>query len=120
MGFGTGSGVPSLLPYHGDWASVHFGERRGERHVKTCYPTDLANTRTYTFSTLGFRGEEFDPNAARTVFASGGSTTVGVGVGDDDVWTRRFKVEYAALHACDPADVNVLNFAQGASGSDYA
>jgi hypothetical protein len=111
--------TPTLFPYHGDWASVHFGERRGARHVTKCYPVDTAETRTYTFSSLGFRGEEFDPAAHRTVFACGGSTTVGVGVSDEDVWTEEFKIRYAALHRCAPGDVNVLNFSQGAASADY-
>jgi hypothetical protein len=111
--------APGLLPYHGDWAPIHYGKQRGQRHVTTCYPTDLANTRTYTFNSLGFRGEEFDPKACRTVFACGGSTTVGVGVTDEDVWTHAFKARYAAIEGCAQEDVNVLNFGQGAAGSDY-
>ena len=111
----------TLHPYYGDWTQVHFGlsRRQAERHVTNIYPPDRSGTRTYTFNSFGFRSEEFNPRARSTIFACGASFTVGVGVADDQVWTQPFKTRYAAIAGCDPSDVTVQNFAQGAASNDY-
>ena len=52
-----------LHPYSGARRSEHFGPDGKGSHSSTTYGFDESDTKTYSFNSLGFRGEEFDPDA---------------------------------------------------------
>jgi len=110
-----------FYPYYGDYLLVHFGENpaKGNRHLSKFYPPDVSGKRTYTFNSIGFRGDEFNPLAKKTIFVCGGSVAVGVGVADEELWACQFKKKFAALRQLGQDEVNVMNFSQAAASNDY-
>lgn len=73
----------------------------------------------YSFNSLGFRGEEYDPNAKIRIFACGCSVTFGVGVKWEQTWPFVFKRRLAARLDLPLSDINLLNFAQAGCSNDY-
>ena len=99
-----------LHPYVGMRTREH-GRSDGPRSSAT-YGTDTSGAKTYRFNTLGFRGEEYDPQADFHLFACGCSVTVGTGLDLDETWP-------AVLGAALGPGVNVLNFAEEGASNDY-
>lgn len=99
-----------LHPYLGIRTREH-GRGDGPRTGDT-YGTDISRTKTYAFNALGFRGEEYDPQASFHLFACGCSFTFGTGLNLEETWP-------AQLGASLGEGTNVLNFAQGGASNDY-
>ena len=106
-----------LKAYSGSWTREHFGSA-GRPHVLSTYGTDRSGTKAYRFNSLGFRGEEHNPDAAATIFVCGCSNAFGLGLNVEETWVHRFKLEYAEKRGLEPSDVNVLKFSQGAATND--
>jgi hypothetical protein len=79
----------------------------------------VSGTKVYDFNSLGFRGEEYNSNAKRTIFISGCSLTFGIGLNLDETWGAKFKKMYAKEHKYCEAEVNLLNFSQGGASNNY-
>ncbi len=107
-----------LKAYSSSRTREHLGATGGP-HVRSTYGTDLTGSKSYRFNSLGFRGEEHDPDAAATIFVCGCSNAFGLGLNVEETWVHRFKLAYAEKRGLSPADVNVLNFSQGAASNDY-
>jgi hypothetical protein len=108
----------TLLPYDGDDAPLRLeAGRRGERRRR--FGFDQSGTRTYTFSSLGFRGEELDPHAARRIFVCGASVAFGSGLDEDESWPAHFREAYARERDLSPREVNLLNFSGPLAPPDY-
>ena len=108
-----------LHPYSGARRREHFGPDGAGSYSSTSYGFDESNTKTYHFNSLGFRGEEFDPDAPVKLFVSGCSNTFGVGVDLEESWPFLFKQRLAEERGVPPAAVNLMNFSQGGASNDY-
>ena len=60
-----------LLPYTGEYRAQHFDESGRGSHSRSTYGADETGLVRYDFNSLGFRGEDLDPDARRSVFACG-------------------------------------------------
>ncbi|MDO8835302.1 MAG: hypothetical protein Q7V01_06880 [Vicinamibacterales bacterium] len=106
-----------LLPFIGFRAREHFGPD-GPR-TTTRYDTDQSGRIEYRFNALGYRGEEFDPDAKRHIYVCGCSYMFGLGVDYTETAAYKFKRLYADAHGLAPEQVNLLNFSMGSASNDY-
>jgi hypothetical protein len=103
-----------LYPYEGRMQKYRFASagkgatRRGGRETKT-----------YSFNSLGFRGEEFDPDAPVKLFVCGCSYTFGAGLDLEESWPFHFKQKLAEQRGLPESSVNLMNFAEGGASNDY-
>ena len=107
-----------LHAYSGSRTREHLSGA-GRPYVRSTYGTDRSGTKSYRFNSLGFRGEEHDPDAVATIFVCGCSNAFGIGLNAEETWVHQFKLAYAESRGIDPSNVNVLNFSQGAASNDY-
>src|SRR4051812_27827148 len=106
-----------LHPFIGYRAGEHFGT--GAPRILTKYDTDQSGTKTYRFNSLGFRGEEFNPDARKHIFCCGCSYLVGVGLDYEETVLSHFKRAYANAWRLREQDVNLLNFSMASASNDY-
>ena len=107
-----------LLPFDGDDAALRLDAGRRGR-VLDRFGHDQSGTKTYAFSTLGYRGDELDPAAARRIFVAGASVAFGSGLDAGEAWPALFRRAYADAHGLTPAAVNLLNFSAPFAAPDY-
>src|SRR4051794_37114476 len=94
-----------------DRVTGHIRIPRSDRH-------GLETERVYNFSSLGFRGSEYEPAAALRLFVCGCSYTFGMGVGIERTWPVVFTRLAAAELGVPVEKCNVQNFSQiGASNN---
>jgi hypothetical protein len=108
-----------LLPYKGSRRREHFGPDGKGAYTTTTYGLDKAEAKTYYFNSLGFRGEEFDPDAPLKLFVCGCSNSFGVGVELEETWAYLFKEKLAESRGLEGSSVNLMNFSQGGASNDY-
>ena len=108
-----------LHPYSGARRREHFGPDGVGSYSSTAYGFDESDTKTYHFNSLGFRGEEFDPDAPVKLFVSGCSNTFGVGVDLEESWPFLFKQKLAEERGVPSSAVSLMNFSQGGASNDY-
>jgi hypothetical protein len=108
-----------LVPYNGTGRAEHFGPDGTGSYTTTTYRTDQSNTVSYYFNSLGFRGEEFAPDAPVKLFVSGCSNSFGVGVELEESWPFLFKQKLAEQRGLPASSVNLMNFSQGGASPDY-
>jgi hypothetical protein len=80
---------------------------------------DESETKSYRFNSLGFRSEEFDPDAPLKLFVCGCSQTFGVGVDVEESWSFLFRKRLAEQRGLPESSVNLMNFSQGGASNDY-
>jgi len=102
------------LPYSGSRLKEHQAGK-----IVSRYGTDQSGLVEYRFNSLGFRGEEYDPDAEFRVLICGSSTAFTTGVPDEDTWWHMLKAPLAAQKGISPDAINVLNFAEGGCSYDY-
>jgi len=73
----------------------------------------------YKFNSLGYRGEEYNPNAKMKIFVCGCSYTFGASLNLEESWPYQFKKLYALREKISVHDINLLNFAVGGTSNDY-
>lgn len=73
----------------------------------------------YQFNSLGYRGEEYNPEAKKHIFACGCSYTYGMGIKWHQTYPYVFKEKFAELYELQADEVNLLNFGQQAASNDY-
>lgn len=100
-----------LHPYKGFRQDEHFG--------RTAYQTFAQDRSTYDFNSLGFRGEEFDPEAEVKLFVCGCSFTFGIGLELEETWPFLLKQRLAAHRDLAASSVNLLNFSEAGASNDY-
>jgi hypothetical protein len=113
-----GKPAPMIHPFIG-YRSWEHDPVDGKPQVLTVCDMDYSGTKTYAFNRLGFRGEEFNPKAAKRIFFSGCSYTFGTGLNYEETAAHRFKMLYCEQYGLDPSDVNLLNFAMPGASNDY-
>jgi hypothetical protein len=115
------------MPLTGEQRSLLLREFNGSHHVLPggcpkvlrTFSGDFSNTVEYRFNSLGFRGEEFRPDAPRHLFAAGCSITLGLGLEYSDAWVSIFRRGYAAIHGLPESDIGLQNFATGGCSNGY-
>jgi hypothetical protein len=100
-----------LHPYKGTRQDEHFG--------RTAYDDAGLNINTYSFNSLGFRGEEFDPDAPVKLFVCGCSITFGIELELEESWPFLFKQKLATHRSLPASCVNLLNFSEAGASNDY-
>lgn len=108
-----------LHPYKGARRNEHFGPDGTGSYSRTTYGVDESTTKTYYFNSLGFRCEEFDPDAPVKLFVCGCSNSFGVGLELEESWPFLFKQKLAEQRGLPTSSVNLMNFSQGGASNDY-
>jgi hypothetical protein len=108
-----------LLPYKGPRREEHLGPDGRGSHAVAVYGADRTKKITYHFNSLGFRGEEFDPQAQLKLFVCGCSFTFGTGLEIEDSWAFRLKQKLAEHRGLAVSSANLSNFSQGGASNDY-
>ena len=107
-----------IYPFIGYRSWEHDPVLGRPKTLKVC-DMDYSGTKTYAFNTLGFRGEEYDPDAGMRIFFSGCSYTFGTGLNYEETAAYKFKMLYCREFGIDPLTVNLLNFAMPGASNDY-
>jgi hypothetical protein len=107
-----------ILPFIGYRSWEHDAIDGRPRELSRC-DMDFSGLKTYRFNRMGFRGEEFDPDAQRRIFMCGCSYTFGTGLDYEETAASRFKAHYCEALGVDPQAVNLLNFAMPGASNDY-
>ena len=74
---------------------------------------------TYEFNSLGYRGENYDPQAKFHIYTYGCSYTYGFGIKQHQTFSHVFKERLASEKKLSPEEVNLLNFSQRGGSNDY-
>lgn len=100
----------SLLPFEGGIKEQFPG------NISSVYSGDYSDdgSITYRFNSLGYRGEEYDPEL-ESIVVVGSSNAFGVGVNYEESWPIKFKELYEQKHNC---KVNLLNFSSGNASNE--
>jgi hypothetical protein len=107
-----------IEPFIGYRAWEHDPVEGRPKTIRVC-DMDYSGTKTYAFNKLGFRGEDFAPDASRHIFFSGCSYTFGTGLNFEETAAYKFKELYCAQAGLPVSEVNVLNFAMPGASNDY-
>lgn len=83
------------------------------------YGTDNSETICYRFNNLGFRGEDYDPDAAFHVCVFGESNTFGLGVAEDETFGYVLKSYIAEALDLEIAQINLLNMGVAGISADH-
>jgi hypothetical protein len=124
-----------LAPYHGSMPAhkpnnfIRWEEAEDEhgfkRYLEKYYNPDLPQKYQltgdwgYSFNSLGYRGEEYNPDAKFHIFTCGCSYTYGMGIKWEQSFSYVFKEELTKKLNYNIEDVNLLNFSQQAASNDY-
>jgi hypothetical protein len=108
-----------LHPYRGTRRHEHLGPDGKGGHIRDTYGADKSRATTYSFNSLGFRGEEFDPDSPLKLFVCGCSYTFGTGLEIEESWPFLFKQKLAEQRRLPEASVNLMNFSHGGASNDY-
>lgn len=114
---GAGAEV-SLLAFDGEHAAARRAPGHRGQPLRR-FALDQSGTKTYAFSSLGYRGEELRLSARRRIFVCGASVAFGLGLDEDEAWPARFRDTYARAHGLDGGEVNLLNFSAPLAPPDY-
>ena len=95
-----------LHPYRGRRWLEHFG-------------LDESSSEVRPLNSLGYRGEEFEPDAPVKLFVCGCSNTFGLGVELEESWPFLFKQKLAQQHGLPESSVNLMNFSEIGASNDY-
>lgn len=109
----------TLLPYKGSRRREHLGPEGKGAYSRSIYGLDESETKTYYFNSLGFRGEEFNPDARVKLFVCGCSQSLGVGLNLEETWAYLFKQRLAEHRGLPESSVNLMNFSHGGASNDY-
>ena len=82
------------------------------------YGNDKTQKIKYKFNSLGFRGEEYNPNAKKLIYVGGASITFGTGLRYEDCFVSKFKEILADSNTINEQEINVLNFSVGGASND--
>ena len=115
----TRSKSSRLLHYSGDTLSTPGYNQHVPNATSNRYSNDASGQITYRFNSLGFRGEEFNPQAQYHIFVCGPSEGFGVGLDERDIWCYRIKILFARHRNVPPEAVNLLNFSRAGASVDY-
>jgi len=116
---GTVSNSTGLLPYSGCPLADPVNQEHVPNTHSDCCNHDRSGKVKYRYNSLGFRGEEYDPEARFHIFVCGPSEAFGLGLNEEDLWCYQFKLHFAKQNNVEPSQVNLLNFSQIGASMDY-
>jgi hypothetical protein len=108
----------ALVTFSGQRTLFHLS-KDGKKHIRQTYGHDLSKTKTYHFNSLGFRGDEYKPDAQLKVFVSGSSYAFGIGLNQEQTWPQLFTAKIAASKGITGQDTCLMNFSEGGASNDY-
>jgi hypothetical protein len=80
---------------------------------------DDSGEKVYEFNSLGFRGEEYKPDAKFHIFVFGVSSTFVTGLNWEEGFTTIFRDMLARNKGWAPEEVNLMNFSVGVRSTDF-
>jgi len=105
------------LPYAGE--GLDRWTHRGTPFSRDSHGRDSSGTKLYRFNSLGYRGAEFDPDAAKHLFVFGESHAFGDGLNEEETWAEKLTHSWCAANAVARSSVCLSNFAEGACSNAY-
>jgi hypothetical protein len=87
--------------------------------ISTHYGSDVSGTVTYALNSMGFRGEDYDPQAKFRLCVVGESHALGTGLAMDRTFGHLLKCHIATAFNLAMAQVNHLNFSIGSAPADF-
>lgn len=84
------------------------------------YGMDRSGEKTYAFNSLGYRGEEYNPDAKIKFAVVGCSNVFGTGLNQEETLGHHFKTFLAAANNLDISEVNCFNFGVGGTSNEYS
>ena len=115
MNRATSRDLSILRSYNGS----HHILPEGCPKVMSTFPGEPSSRISYSFNSLGFRGDEFEIAADRHVFVCGGSVTLGLGLDYSEAWVSAFRRGYADVHDVPESNVNLQNFSSSGCSNGY-
>jgi hypothetical protein len=115
MNRATSRDLSILRPYNGSSKTLPDGCPK----VMPTFPGEPSARVSYSFNSLGFRGDEFEVTADRHVFVCGGSVTFGLGLDYAEAWVSVFRRGYAERHDLPETGVNLQNFSSSGCCNGY-
>jgi len=83
------------------------------------YGMDRSGEVIYRFNSLGFRGDEYNPESKILIYIAGSSSTFGTGLDWEDTFGFQFKKLYANKFGFKEADIGLMNFSIGAASNSF-
>jgi len=83
------------------------------------YGSDESGEKEYSFNSLGYRCDEFNPKSKENIFIAGCSYTLGVGLNSEETWAYQFKKLLAEERKSKLDEVGLMNFSVGGASNDY-
>ncbi|MEQ8694165.1 MAG: hypothetical protein RIC85_02420 [Gammaproteobacteria bacterium] len=83
------------------------------------YGMDRSGEKTYAFNSLGYRGEEYNPDAKIKFAVVGCSNVFGTGLNQEETLGHHFKTFLAAANGLELSEVNCFNFGVGGTSNEY-
>lgn len=106
------------------WEEAEFPETHNRYNIIYHNPAlpekyHINDAWSYEFNSLGYRGEEYSPEAKKHIFACGCSYTYGMGIKWHQTFPYAFKERFSEKQGISLEQINLLNFAQQAASNDY-
>lgn len=106
-------------PYHGE--DYRRLQRVDGWQTAYAHDADRSGTILYRYNSLGFRSEEYDPDASLRVYVFGESHAFGTGLPLEDAWPMRIARSLAEALGVPSEKLCVMNFAEsGASNAQIS
>ena len=83
------------------------------------YGLDVSGDNEYRFNSLGYRGDEFNPQSKKNIFIAGCSYTFGVGINVEETWGYQLKKILSENTDDNLEDIGLMNFSIGGASNDY-
>ena len=83
------------------------------------YGHDVSRTKTYHFNSLGFRGEEFNPDADFKLFVAGSSYAFGPGIDLEETWAYQLSQRIMESQSLPAQAMSLVNFSEGGASNNY-
>lgn len=93
-------------------------ELLGTPHVQAACGKDASGKTTYRYNSLGFRGDEYRPEAKLKIHVFGESDAFGMGVSHDDAWPCQVAAQLRHEFGLAPHEVCLMNFAEPGGSSE--
>jgi len=93
-----------LLPYSGSPLSNPKFNDHVPNTTNNCCSIDTSRSVNYRYNSLGFRGEDYNPDAKFHIFLCGASEDFGAGLEEQDIWGHQFKLSFAQQKQVNPSE----------------
>ena len=87
--------------------------------ITTQYGQEISGKHRYAFNSLGYRSEEFNPDAHFHIGVVGASNTLGIGLDYFDTYAYKFRMFIAAALGLDDGEICLANLSVAGGSNDY-